>query len=113
MIVIGDAAHAPSPGSGQGASLALEDAVTLATYLRDLPDPVSAFTGFEAARRPRVEQVVRWAARVNNGKAAGPITRTLRDALLPTILQLTADSAAERRLFRHHIDWDAVVHPVG
>ena len=32
MIVIGDAAHAPSPSSGQGASLAMEDAVPL---LRD------------------------------------------------------------------------------
>jgi 2-polyprenyl-6-methoxyphenol hydroxylase-like FAD-dependent oxidoreductase len=30
MIVIGDAAHAPSPTSGQGASLSVEDAVVLA-----------------------------------------------------------------------------------
>ncbi len=29
MLVIGDAAHAPSPSSGQGASLAIEDAVVL------------------------------------------------------------------------------------
>jgi len=38
MIIIGDAAHAPSPTSGQGASLAIEDAVQLAKCLRDLPD---------------------------------------------------------------------------
>ncbi len=37
MIVIGDAAHAPSPTSGQGASLSIEDAVTPAQCLRDLP----------------------------------------------------------------------------
>jgi 2-polyprenyl-6-methoxyphenol hydroxylase-like FAD-dependent oxidoreductase len=35
MIVIGDAAHAPSPTSGQGASLAIEDAVLLGKCLRD------------------------------------------------------------------------------
>ncbi|HET6753767.1 MAG TPA: FAD-dependent monooxygenase [Jiangellaceae bacterium] len=44
MIVIGDAAHAPSPTSGQGASLSVEDAVVLAKCLRDLPSPQAAFT---------------------------------------------------------------------
>jgi len=39
MAIIGDAAHAPSPTSGQGASLACEDAVILAKCLRDLPTP--------------------------------------------------------------------------
>jgi FAD-dependent urate hydroxylase len=34
MIVIRDAAHAPSPTSGQGASLSIEDAVVLARSLR-------------------------------------------------------------------------------
>ena len=36
MIIIGDAAHAPSPSSGQGASMALEDGVMLAKCLRDV-----------------------------------------------------------------------------
>ena len=35
IVVVGDAAHAPSPSSGQGASMALEDAVVLATSVRD------------------------------------------------------------------------------
>ena len=38
MVIIGDAAHAPSPSSGQGASMATEDAVVLAKCLRDLPE---------------------------------------------------------------------------
>ena len=38
FIVIGDAAHATAPASGQGASLAIEDGVLLAKYLRQLPD---------------------------------------------------------------------------
>ncbi len=45
MIVIGDAAHAPSPSSGQGASLSIEDAVVLAKSLRDLSTPQAAFAG--------------------------------------------------------------------
>jgi FAD-dependent urate hydroxylase len=106
MIVIGDAAHAPPPTSGQGASLSIEDAVVLAKCLRDLPDPQAAFARFEAARRPRVERIIKWAARINNSKAAGPVGRALRDALLPTILKMTADSKAFRETYGYHVDWD-------
>src|ERR1700694_3668678 len=38
MVIVGDAAHAPSPTSGQGASMAAEDGIVLAKCLRDLPD---------------------------------------------------------------------------
>ncbi|MDQ3733408.1 MAG: FAD-dependent monooxygenase [Actinomycetota bacterium] len=106
MIVIGDAAHAPSPTSGQGASLSIEDAVVLAKCLRDLPDPQAAFAQFEAARRPRVERIIKWAARINNSKAAGPVGRVLRDAMLPLVLKLMADSKAHRQTFDYHIEWD-------
>jgi 2-polyprenyl-6-methoxyphenol hydroxylase-like FAD-dependent oxidoreductase len=107
MVVVGDAAHAPTPTSGQGASLAIEDAVVLATSLRDAPDPETAFARFEAARRPRVERIIKWAARMNNGKAAGPVARVIRDATLPAILRLTGDSKAQRQIAEHHIEWDA------
>lgn len=106
MIVIGDAAHAPSPTSGQGASLSIEDAVMLARCLRDQPSPQAAFTQFEAARRPRAERIIKWAARINNSKAAGPVGRRLRDAMLPLILTMTADSKALRQTYGYHIDWD-------
>jgi 2-polyprenyl-6-methoxyphenol hydroxylase-like FAD-dependent oxidoreductase len=43
MLVIGDAAHAPSPSSGQGASMALEDAVVLAKAVRDAQDVSAAW----------------------------------------------------------------------
>ena len=107
MIVVGDAAHAPSPTSGQGASLSIEDAGVLAKCLRDLPGPEPAFARFEAVRRPRVERIIKWAARINNGKAAGPAARVLRDAMLPAILRMTADSKAHRQAYDFHIDWDA------
>jgi 2-polyprenyl-6-methoxyphenol hydroxylase-like FAD-dependent oxidoreductase len=107
MIVIGDAAHAPSPTSGQGASLSVEDAIVLAKCLRDLPTPQAAFAAFEAARRPRVEKIIKWAARINNSKVAGPFGRVVRDAMMPAIMKMTADSKALRRTFDYHLEWDA------
>lgn len=107
MIVVGDAAHAPSPTSGQGASLSIEDAVVLAKCLRDLPDSDRAFAAFESLRRSRVERIIKAAARINNSKAAGPPARVVRDALLPLILRMTADSKQFRQVYDYHVGWDA------
>jgi 2-polyprenyl-6-methoxyphenol hydroxylase-like FAD-dependent oxidoreductase len=112
MIVIGDAAHAATPTSGQGASLAMEDAVVLARCLRDLPDSRSAFATYEHLRRPRVERIVAWAARMNSNKAPGRMGRAVRDLVLPLFLKLQASGEAQRWIFEHHIDWDAPV-PLG
>ena len=111
MVVIGDAAHAPTPSSGQGASLAVEDAVVLAKCLRDLPHQ-EAFAAYERLRRARVEQIAKVAARVNSSKAAGPAVRVFRDALLPAIMKLTANSKQVTQQYRYHIDWDTPVSPV-
>jgi FAD-dependent urate hydroxylase len=105
MIVIGDAAHAPSPSSGQGASLAIEDAVILSQQLSQTADARTAFASFEALRRSRVERIVKWAARTNSSKAARPMGRVVRDALMPTILRLAANSRTQRHVYEHHIKW--------
>jgi FAD-dependent urate hydroxylase len=109
MVVIGDAAHAPTPTSGQGASLAIEDAVVLAKCLRDLPDPQQAFARFEALRRPRVERIIKVAARINSNKTARPLTRVVRDAILPVILRITTNSKQVNQQYRYHIDWDTPI----
>ena len=109
MVVIGDAAHAPTPTSGQGASLAIEDAVVLAKCLRDLPDPQHAFARFEALRRPRVEGIIKVAARINSSKAPAPVARVFRDAVLPIVLRLTTNSKQVNQQYRYHIDWDTPV----
>ena len=57
-LLIGDAAHAVSPNSGQGTSMALEDAMLLAKLIRDEAHLEAVFTRFEAARKPRVERIV-------------------------------------------------------
>ncbi|MFI5998163.1 FAD-dependent oxidoreductase [Streptomyces sp. NPDC051362] len=105
MIIIGDAAHAPSPTSGQGASLSIEDAVELAKALRDLPNVEGAFTAYESLRRPRVERIVKQAARINNNKAAGPVGRIIRDLMMPVFLPRLANGEQSRQTYGYHIDW--------
>ncbi|BBH67786.1 FAD-dependent oxidoreductase [Actinoplanes sp. OR16] len=57
MALVGDAVHAPSNSSGQGASLAIESAIELARCLRDIADVTDAFAAYERLRRNRVEQI--------------------------------------------------------
>ncbi|MFJ2262631.1 FAD-dependent monooxygenase [Streptomyces sp. NPDC087844] len=56
--LLGDAAHPMLVSLGQGAALAIEDAVVLAQHLRATADPVAALRGYEDERRPRTEGLV-------------------------------------------------------
>ncbi|MGW7083959.1 FAD-dependent oxidoreductase [Streptomyces sp. NPDC054871] len=117
MTLIGDAAHATPPTSGQGASLASESAVELARCLRDLP-PGKAFKAYETLRRPRVDRILKHttatatatsaAARTATPKPAGPVSRVLRDALLPVATKVGGAGGAVWGAwqFEHRIDWD-------
>ncbi len=115
LVLIGDAVHAPSNSSGQGASLAIESAIELARCLRDLPDAPSAFAAYERMRRPRVEGIAARAAKINNLKAPGPLGR----ATMPVLMRLLMKTAMRpEKAFgpaqRYRIDWatpigDAVV----
>ncbi len=108
-VLIGDAAHVTSPSSGQGASLAIEDAVELTRCLRDLPDPAAAFATYQSLRAARVKKVYDNARRVNSSKAAGPVGRVFRDLLTPVFLKVMASPKSMRWLHGHHIDFDAPV----
>ena len=109
LIIIGDAAHATAPSSGQGASMAIEDAVVLARCLRDLPDTGQAFAAYERLRRARVERIVAHGARTSNSKAAGPVARVLRDLMMPLILKRVARGESLAWMHDYHIEWDAKV----
>ncbi|RKP46489.1 FAD-dependent oxidoreductase [Trinickia fusca] len=112
MVLVGDAVHAPSSSSGQGASLAIESAIQLARCLRDTPEPSQAFACYEQLRRERVEKVAANAAKTNNQKAQGPLARALMDIVMPIALKTLFKPA---KIFgsQHHyrIDWDAKAFP--
>ncbi|MFS8204106.1 FAD-dependent oxidoreductase [Streptomyces sp. CWNU-52B] len=93
-LTIGDAAHAASPATGQGASMALEDAVLLAKSLRDAPGTEAALALYESLRRPRVEENVTVSGRISRG--APPPSRPGRGA--------PASRPGDEELVRH-LDW--------
>ncbi len=105
MVIIGDAAHATSPSSGQGASLAIEDAIVLAKCLRDCDDVPNALATYERLRRKRVERVVAYSARVGQSKTLGTAGRWLRDLVMPFALKVFASPDAQAWLYAYHIDW--------
>ncbi|MCH0559208.1 FAD-dependent oxidoreductase [Streptomyces sp. MUM 16J] len=79
ILLLGDAAHAASPATGQGASMALEDAVVLAKALRDLPGPHRAFAVYERHRRPRAEHNIT----VSGGISRGTYTSSRPAPVMP------------------------------
>lgn len=110
MVLVGDSAHAPSPSSGQGASMAAESAVQLARCLRDLPDIGSAFATFERLRRERVEKVIAQAAKTNSQKSMGPVATTLMSLLMPIASRtFMKPETLVGWTHRYRIDWDEPV----
>jgi 2-polyprenyl-6-methoxyphenol hydroxylase-like FAD-dependent oxidoreductase len=107
MIIIGDAAHAPAPSSGQGASIAMEDAVILALALRDAPSIEQALVDYEHARRDRVEKVVAYGARSSNAKVPGTVGRLARDTFLRVAFRYLITERGLDWMYGHRIDWDS------
>jgi 2-polyprenyl-6-methoxyphenol hydroxylase-like FAD-dependent oxidoreductase len=64
VTLLGDAAHPITPNVGQGACMAIEDAVCLVKFLSGATDVAAAFRSFEAMRRPRTAFVARQARRI-------------------------------------------------
>ncbi|MFC8042979.1 FAD-dependent oxidoreductase [Nocardia sp. NPDC057353] len=108
LVLVGDAVHAPSNSSGQGASLAIESAVELARCLRDLPHP-AAFAAYEALRRPRVEGIAARAAKINHSKAPGPVVRVVMNLLMPIAMRLMDPEKILGTEQRYRIDWSEPV----
>jgi len=90
-LLIGDAAHATSPHAGQGASLALEDALRLSRLLQSEQDLAATFAAFEAERRSRAERIVAVARRNGNSKREFSAPGAwIRDRMLQLLLPVTS-----------------------
>ncbi len=102
VTLLGDAAHATTPNLGQGACLALEDAVVLAATLRDTADIPAALQRYAAKRRPRTAQIQRqsrqigWAAQWSNPLAVACRNRAI--GLVPQAIQI--------KTFERIFTWD-------
>ncbi len=108
-VIIGDAAHATSPAAGQGASMAIEDAVTLARCLRDVPSIPEALATYEGLRRERVEAVVERGKRNGDAKAVGPVGRVIRDFFITRAFRNPPKEDPNAFMWQHRIDWAAPV----
>jgi 2-polyprenyl-6-methoxyphenol hydroxylase-like FAD-dependent oxidoreductase len=107
VVLIGDAAHAVSPNSGQGASLALEDSMYLAKLLAQSPeDWQSVFDQFEQHRRPRVEKIIAQGRRNGNDKKElTPFSAWIRDQILSIVLPLFGEKG-NRWIYQYKINWE-------
>ncbi|HEU4327535.1 MAG TPA: NAD(P)/FAD-dependent oxidoreductase [Roseiflexaceae bacterium] len=108
--LLGDAAHAVSPSAGQGASMAMEDALMLAVCLRDTPDPQQALCRYEQLRRPRAERIVASGRARGNYKALRSRAAVfLRDLLMPLAFRLFATERSLAWIYDYEIPLEAPV----
>ncbi|WP_041939566.1 MULTISPECIES: FAD-dependent oxidoreductase [Frankia] len=91
LVLVGDAAH--PVGAGQGASMALEDAVALAQHLHAEGAGGRALDGYERQRRARVDRMAKEATRNRDVKTAGPIARRMRNVIMPVVFPRVYESA--------------------
>jgi 2-polyprenyl-6-methoxyphenol hydroxylase-like FAD-dependent oxidoreductase len=100
VLLMGDAAHAVAPHSGQGASLAMEDGIVLAAYAR-----------FEGLRRDRVQKAISIGRAVGSQKQAKSwLALRLRDLMLPLFMPLGA--RMQEKLYAFRVDRTPLDQPV-
>jgi FAD-dependent urate hydroxylase len=93
--LLGDAAHATTPGIGQGAAQAIEDAVVLARSLAATDNIPQALADYEAKRRPRAMRVLKMSRRADKG---GQLEGRLACGIRNTLVRLMPASAQRRQL---------------
>jgi salicylate hydroxylase len=92
-VLVGDAAHAV--GAGQGASMALEDAVVLAQHVHRAPMP-DMLADYAEARWPRAAKLAKLATANRDAKTAGPVASRLRNLIMPVVFP---------RMYPRATDW--------
>ncbi|MFG1869518.1 FAD-dependent oxidoreductase [Micromonospora arborensis] len=91
VVLIGDAAH--PVGAGQGASMAIEDALVLAAALHAEPTLSAALTAYDAERRPRIVKLLDTAEDNRGAKKAGPVKRRVQALVMRMFVPLFHEKA--------------------
>jgi 2-polyprenyl-6-methoxyphenol hydroxylase-like FAD-dependent oxidoreductase len=68
VVLLGDAIHATTPHLGQGAGMAIEDAIVLADELANRDTPEAAFDAYRARRFERCEFTARTSQAIGDGQ---------------------------------------------
>lgn len=83
ITLVGDAAHPTLPTMGQGACMALEDALVITKCLRAHSDPAVAFKEYESKRFPRAKSIVEQSLRSGRmGELVNPVAVALRNTFM-------------------------------
>ena len=105
VCLVGDSAHATTPHAGQGASMAMESAMTLAKCLRDIPNVQDAFTKYQQLRKKRVEKLIAMARRSGGMfTTTNPIGKAIRNVTSPFMIKFAAKGFDD--LYGYKINWD-------
>ncbi|GIG70733.1 FAD-dependent monooxygenase [Phytomonospora endophytica] len=80
VVLVGDAVH--PVGAGQGAAMAIEDAVVLSLALARHGLGRDTFAAYAAERRDRVAKVLKTAGDNTGAKTAGPLKRRLNEVMM-------------------------------
>ncbi|KAA9162326.1 FAD-dependent oxidoreductase [Amycolatopsis acidicola] len=101
VALAGDAAHAMTPNLGQGACLALEDAVELAAALDGSAPVVTGLRDYERSRLPRVHRL---AKRSHTAGVVAALSGRALTTFRNTLVRVTPESVS-LRAFRSVADW--------
>ncbi|MEU8802293.1 FAD-dependent monooxygenase [Spirillospora sp. NPDC048819] len=107
-VLVGDSGH--PVGAGQGASMAIEDAIVLARALQEA-DVRGALAVYEQKRRARIAKMVKSASANRDAKTAGPIARRARNLIMPAAMKLFYERGTSW-LYTHDVtaDWQHTGH---
>jgi len=107
VCLIGDAVHALTPHAGQGASLAMEDAIVLAKCLRDIDNTQKAFAKFQQLRKQRVEKMSKLAHNAGEGYfVTNPIKKMFRNTMIKLVLSSFIFKRMAKFFFGYKTDWE-------
>lgn len=99
VTLLGDAAHPMLTSLGQGAAMAIEDAVVLATSLAERADSVDALRTYEDRRRERTRVMVATSRSVSDfEQLENPVRRAIRDTYFRFVPRKTLEVQSELAL---------------
>jgi 2-polyprenyl-6-methoxyphenol hydroxylase-like FAD-dependent oxidoreductase len=110
VLLMGDAAHAVAPHSGQGASMAIEDALVLAACLDAEEGIKAAYARFFALRQARTQKVIQIGRAAGSQKHAQSwLALRIRDLILPLVMPMAVKG--QESIFRFRADQTPLAQP--